>query len=205
MDRLFRSLGLALTGASLSSLSWAHGAIAFWGTARPAMIVAAENEYVEGALIRDGRIYAAVLEGQNSSELMSGCASQLMRAGRVESPEQLQVLLHGAATAGMPLEPVQLPVKAVQIAQKAFGAISTALLGLARSGFRLNFIPGPLRFQRNRLQLIPAYILVALLAVLGLVAWLREPYQQSLYAQRLDQNPAASRSKFVRWRIKKHN
>ncbi len=79
---LFRSPGLALTGASLSSLSWAHGAIAFWGKARPAMIVAAEKEYVEGALIRDGRIYAAVLEGQNSSELMPGCASQLMRAGR---------------------------------------------------------------------------------------------------------------------------
>lgn len=183
---LFRSTGLALTGASLSSLSWAHGAITFWGSARPAMIVAAEKEYVEGALIRDGRIYAAVLEGQNSAELMPGCASQLMRAGRLESPEELQVLLHGAATAGMPLEPVQLPVQGSTDAQNAFGAISTALLGLARSGFRLNLIPGPLRYQRNRLQLVPVYTLVVLLSVLGLVAWLREPYQQSLYAQRLD-------------------
>jgi Tfp pilus assembly protein PilN len=182
---LFRSLGLALTGASLSSLSWAHGAITFWGTARPAMIVAAENEYVEGTLIRDGRIHAAVMEGSNSAELMPGCASQLMRSARLDSPDQLRVIVHGAAAPGTEKESSQLPVGATA-SDDAFGPVSTALLGLARSGFRLNLIPGPLRFQRNRLQVVPAYSLAALLLLLGLFAWLREPYQESLYAQQLD-------------------
>jgi general secretion pathway protein L len=186
---LFRSVGLALTGASLSSLSWAHGAITFWGTARPAIIMAAENDYVEGTLIRDGRIHAATMEGSNPSELLPGCASQLMRSGRLESPEELRVLVHGAAAPETEIEidPSQLPVEAGTDARKSFGAISTALLGLTRSGFRLNLIPGPLRFQRNRLQLVPAYVLGSLLVLLGLFVWLREPYQDSLYAQQLDQ------------------
>jgi general secretion pathway protein L len=48
-------------------------------------------------------------------------------------------------------------------------------------------IPLPLRYQRNYLQLIPTYALIVLLVLLGLFAWIREPYQQSLYAQELDQ------------------
>jgi Tfp pilus assembly protein PilN len=184
---LFRSLGLALTGASLSSLSWAHGAITFWGTSRPAIVMAAENAYVEGTLIRDGRIHAATMEGSNPSELLPRCASQLMRSGRLESPEQLHVLVHGAAAPETEIDASQLPVTAGTDARNSFGAISTALLGLTRSGFRLNLIPSPLRFQRNRLQLVPAYLLGSVLVLLGLFAWLREPYQESLYAKQLDQ------------------
>src|SRR5436190_66039 len=44
---MFRSARLALTGASLSSLSWAHGVTVFWGKERPTMVVAAEKDYVE--------------------------------------------------------------------------------------------------------------------------------------------------------------
>jgi general secretion pathway protein L len=60
------------------------------------------------------------------------------------------------------------------------------LLGLERSSFRLNLIPPQLRFQRNYLQLVPTYGLVAALILLGVFSQIREPYQQSLYAQRLD-------------------
>src|SRR5262249_52190808 len=153
----------------------------------PAMVVAAEKDYVEGTLIRDGRIHAAMIDGSNSTELMPVCASQLMRSGRLDSPEHLRVVVHGTEAPETGMDASTLPVEAGTDVRNTFGAMSTALLGLTRTGFRLNLIPGPLRFQRNRLQAVPAYVLVGLLVLLGLFAWLREPYQDSLYAQKLDQ------------------
>jgi Tfp pilus assembly protein PilN len=182
---LFRSARLALTGASLSSLSWAHGATVLWGTSRPAMVLAAENDYVEGALIRDGRIHAVHTPGV-PSQVMPAAASQLMRSGRVDSADQLRLIGHGAKGTEAGLESQQLPIEGAGTASNIFGAVSTALLGLVRSGFRLNLIPSALRHQRNYFQFVPTYVLLLLLVLLALGAWLREPYQQSLYAQRLD-------------------
>ena len=50
------------------------------------MVLAAEKDYVEGALIREGRVYATRIDGDNIAELIPACASQLMRAGRVALP-----------------------------------------------------------------------------------------------------------------------
>jgi Tfp pilus assembly protein PilN len=183
---LFRSARLALTGASLSSLSWAHGVMVLWGTKRPVMVLAAENNYVEGAIIRDDRIYAIYLPGTDPTQLVQASASQLMRSSRVDSVEQLRLVSHGAAGASTGLESEGLPIEGSGSSASAFGAISAALLGHVRSGFRLNLIPAALRHQRNLLQLVPTYALIGLLVLLGLVAWLREPFQQSIYAQQLD-------------------
>jgi Tfp pilus assembly protein PilN len=149
------------------------------------MILAAENDYVEGTLIRDGRIYGVHMPGENPAELLPASASQLMRSGRVDSVDQVRVVGHGAASVAAGLDAGQLPVEGSST-PASFGAIAAALLGLVRSGFRLNLVPAALRYQRNYLQLVPTYGLILLLALLGLFAWLREPYQQSLYAQRLD-------------------
>jgi general secretion pathway protein L len=92
---------------------------------------------------------------------------------------------HGAASAQAGLDSARLPIEGSSTSG-AFGAVSAALFGLVRSGFRLNLIPAALRYQRNYLQLVPTYGLILLLALVGLLAWMREPYQQSLYAQRLD-------------------
>jgi len=184
---LFRSARLALTGASLSSLSWAHGVSALWGLRQPAMVLAAEPGYVEGTLIADGRIYATSMPGSDSAQLVRASASQLMRSGRIESAEQLRIVAHGSVSADADLEPVELPLQAAPTARVAFGAVSAASLGIARSGFGLNLIPPPLRHQQHYLQLVPTYALISLLALTGLAAWLREPYQQSLYAEQLDQ------------------
>jgi Tfp pilus assembly protein PilN len=181
---LFRSAGLALAGASLSSLSWAHGTTVFWGTVA-AMVVAAEDNHVEGALIRDGRIYTACIEG-NNSELVPACTSEILRAGRVTAVDQLRIVVYGATSDVVP-DIDQLPMGGHKPGKSTFGAVATALLGLARTGFRLNLIPQQLRYQRNSLQFVPVYVLAFLLALLGIFATLREPYQQSLYAQRLDQ------------------
>jgi Tfp pilus assembly protein PilN len=183
---LFRSARLALTGASLSSFSWAHGLNVLWGAERPAMILAAESRYVEGALIRDGRVYSASAPGDEPAQLVTAAASQLMRTARVDSPERLRFVGYGSAVAVAELESAPIPVEGAAPGRPAFGAVAAALLGVARSGFQMNLIPAPLRFQRNYLQVAPTYGLLLLLGALGLFAFLREPYQQSLYAGQLD-------------------
>ncbi|MBI4474839.1 MAG: PilN domain-containing protein [Acidobacteria bacterium] len=183
---LFRSAGLALTGASLSSLSWAHGVIALWGSARPTMVLVAENNYVEGALIRDGRLQSVSATGSDSARLAPASAAQLMRAGRIDSVDQVRLVARGAFAVDAGLEPLVLPLHGGAGAVSAFGAISTALLGLVRSSFRLNLIPRHLRYQRDYLRLLPTYALIVLLILLGGFALVREPYQQSVYAERLE-------------------
>jgi len=184
---LFRSTRLALTGASLSSLSWAHGVAVMWGNEQPAMVLSAETLYVEGALIREGRVYATNMPGANHGQLVPASASQLMRLGRVDSVEQVRLVGHGVGRNEAGLGSTALPIGGSTTVDTSFGAVCTALLGLVRSGFRLNLIPSPLRYQRNYLQLVPTYALIVLLLVLGVFAWIREPYQQSLYAQQLTQ------------------
>jgi general secretion pathway protein L len=189
---LFRSARLALTGVSLSSLSWAHGATVLWGKERPAMIMAAEDNYVESTLIQGDRLYAVHMPGADSAQLVTASALRLMRAGRVESIDQVQFVGYGASAAQGGLEAAPLPIEFAggtlyeHPPATAFGPIASALLGLERSSFRLNLIPPQLRFQRNYLQLVPTYGLVAALILLGVFSQIREPYQQSLYAQRLD-------------------
>jgi Tfp pilus assembly protein PilN len=182
---LFRSARLALTGASLSSLSWAHGVTVLWGKERPTMIVAAEDGYVEGALIREGRIYGIHMPGPDVANLVPASASQLMRAGRIDSLDHVRVVTHGAANADAERSPVELPIEASSDAANSFGAICAALLGLVGSAYRSNLIPPQMRYQRNRLQLVPTYFLVAAVVVLGVFVWIREPYQQLAYADQL--------------------
>jgi Tfp pilus assembly protein PilN len=184
---LFRSTRLTLTGASLSSLSWAHGVTVLWGSERPSMVLAVENDHVEGMLIRDGRIFAATSAGPEPAQLVPSCASQLMRSGRLDSADEVRLVAHGPNSSAAGLESVGLRIAGAAADTNALGAICAALLGLVRSGFRLNLIPTQLRHQRNYLQLAPTYALVTLLVLLGIFAWLREPYQQSLYAARLDE------------------
>jgi len=184
---MFRSAGLALTGASLSSLSWAHGINVLWGTASPTMVLAAEGNYVEGALVREGRVHAVSMDGDDPAALVPAAASQLMRTGRLDSGDQLRIIAHGASGPAAGLEPVKLPVDGTSGAADLFGAISAALLGIAGTGFRLNLIPPELRYQRNYLQLVPASVLLLALIVVGLFALVRGPLQQSVYAQQLDQ------------------
>jgi Tfp pilus assembly protein PilN len=183
---VFRSARLALAGVSLSSLSWAHGVTVFWGKQRPAMVVAAEAEYVESLLIHDDRLYSLNTPAE-TPQAVPVSVSQLMRAGRLESMDGIRLVACGGAGADAGLEPTELPLNGSPAGASGFGAISTALLDGVRSGFRLNLIPLQLRHQRNYLQLIPTYALIGLLLLLALFAWVREPYQQSLYAQRLDE------------------
>jgi Tfp pilus assembly protein PilN len=150
------------------------------------MVLAVENDHVEGTLIRDGRIFAATSAGADPAQLVPSCASQLMRSGRLDSTDQVRLVAHGPNGSAAGLESVGLRIAGAAADTNALDAICAALLSLVRSGFRLNLIPAQLRHQRNYLRFVPTYALVALLALLGIFAWVREPYQQSLYAERLD-------------------
>jgi Tfp pilus assembly protein PilN len=184
---MFRSARLALAGVSLSSLSWAHGVTVLWGKDKPAMVLAAEEGYVEGSLIRSDHIYTVSLPGADHAQLAPVSASQLMRASRIESPDDLRFVTHGAFSGEAGLESIRLPIEGSTSDAPNFGAISTALLGLIRTGFHLNLVPPQQRYQRNVLQIAPTYALTGLLILLGVFAWIREPYQQSLYAEQLEE------------------
>jgi Tfp pilus assembly protein PilN len=186
--QLFRSAGLPLKGASLSSLSWAHGASALWAaSAQPTMIFDVETDYVEGALVRSGRLHAITTQGADADALLQSSASQLLRAGRVDTAEDIRIIVQGVANAGADAAPVRLPIDAAPAhAPKSFGAIASALLGTASTAFRSNLIPVPLRHRASRVQWIPTYALGTLLLALAIAAWAREPYQQLLYAEQLD-------------------
>jgi len=186
---LFRSAGLALMGASLSSLSWAHGASALWvASVQATMILGVEEEYVEGALVRNGRLHPITNSGNDPAALLQSSASQLLRTGRVDSTESVRVIVHGILNVETGVEPVPLPIEAAsQSAGQSFGAIASALLGITPSGFRSNLIPVGERRRRNHLRLAPTYAFGVLLLALGLMSWMREPYQQLSYSARLDQ------------------
>ncbi|PYR99001.1 MAG: hypothetical protein DMG16_19355, partial [Acidobacteria bacterium] len=68
----------------------------------------------------------------------------------------------------------------------AFGSIATSLVALKESPFRANLIPRDMRYRESRLQLVPTYLLVLLAICMGLAFLAREPYQNAVYASRLD-------------------
>jgi Tfp pilus assembly protein PilN len=183
---LFRSAGLALTGASLSSLSWAHGATALWGSSQPLLVIGAENEYVEGTLVHDERVNSMAVTGGDTAALVHSAEMHLVRSGRLDSINAVRLVIHGAASAAAGAKPDRLPLEGSPDAAMNFGSIAAALLGLVRSSFRSNLIPDQLRRRRNHLQLVPTYVLILALVVLGLLFLIREPYQQLAYAGRLD-------------------
>jgi len=185
---LFDSAGFALMGASLSSLSWAHGASALWvASTQPTMIFSAESDYVEGALVQNGRLHAITNPGTDAPAQLQSAASQLSRAGRLDSNDNVRVIVYGS-NAHSGTEPVRLPFDAAPAdSGRLFGAVAASLLGLASSAFRANLIPVQRRHRRNHLQLAPSYALAILLAALAVMFLIREPYQQLAYAGRLDQ------------------
>src|SRR5690349_3547287 len=54
----FKSAGVPLSGAALSSLAYAHGAITFWKDSAPSLILHREQSYSEGVLVHGNRIAA---------------------------------------------------------------------------------------------------------------------------------------------------
>src|SRR5262245_25702043 len=54
----FKSAGVPLSGAALSSVAYAHGAVTFWKESTPSLILHREQSYSEGVLVNGNRIAA---------------------------------------------------------------------------------------------------------------------------------------------------
>lgn len=184
----FKSAGLPLSGASLSSLVCAHGTSVLWPDTRPTVVLDCEDSFVEGVIIQASRVTSLTVKGSDVNAQARSVAEQLMSVGRVQSPENVRVVLHGSASSAFETIPtVPLPLEnARSDSSRVFGTIAAALAGIKRSAFNVNLVPADQRYRRNQLQLIPTYALVGLTVLAGIAMIVREPYQSSVYASKLD-------------------
>ena len=184
----FKSVGLPLSGAVLSSLACAHAVSTLWTDATPSIVIGCEPDYIEGTLINGTRLVSASRKGAGTEELCKSVVEQLLSVGRLESPDKARLIMHGAVdVAGYP-SAVKIPLENARPESRvSFGAISVAMTALKRSAFGANVIPPELRFRRSRLQLIPTYVLIVLISLLGITLLMREPYQYTMHAALIEQ------------------
>ena len=188
----FKSAGVPLSGAALSSIAYAHGASTFWKESTPNLILHLEASYSEGVLVNGNRI-AALTEssGPDSSgdaaPDMSGFVKRLLSIGKLSSADGSRLVVCGANEAIEIQQNPRLPIdNAGPQSANDFGPIATALLPLKDSPFKSNLVPSEQRYRESQLRLIPTYVLVGLVVLVGL-AWLaRDSYQNIGYSSGLE-------------------
>ena len=185
--QFFKSAGIPLSGASLSSVAYAHGAKTLWADGVPTFILHREESYIEGAVINEGRVSAlTVFSGDDVAA--RGLVERLLSVGKLPSAEGSRFVLCGAGIdEAAEQENPRLPLEnAKPQSAKDFGAIATALLPLKASSFSSNLIPRSLRYRESQLRLVPTYVLGFVAICMGLALLVRGPYQATIYASQLD-------------------
>ncbi len=183
----FKAAGFPLSAASLSSMTYAHGAATIWQDARPAIILSCLNSSVEGVIVHRKRVASLTIKGEDIRSISKTAVDRLCALGRVQSSDDVRLIVQGSRGVELGADSIAIPIEgARQDASQVFGAWSTAMLALKSSAFRINVVPADQRYRRNQLRLIPTYVLLALTVLLGLVMVFREPYQAMVYASRLD-------------------
>ena len=190
---LFAGAGLHLAGASVAPLVWGHAAAALWGDDLPTMLLNLEPEGVEGALIRKDTLGATgVSDGESTEDRVRRVALELMRVGRVRSPDKVRVLTFGPDADGLDTHNAALPIEgATSGSSRAFGAIAAALGGRGADSFSLNLVPEEQRYRSNQRQRVPTYAGLVLVLLAATALFVREPYQWGAYAAELDRAIAA--------------
>ena len=185
--KFFKSAGLPLRGATLSSLSYAHGVGTLWKDPTVTLILHKEATYTEGIAINHGRV-AALTVSDNAGRDAKAFVDRLLSVAKLPSAENSRVIACGGGPdAGTSEENPRLPIEnAKPQATADFGAIVTALSFLKGTAFSSNLIPRDLRYRESQLRLIPTYVLVFLAICTGLVLLAREPYQSTAYSSSLD-------------------
>jgi Tfp pilus assembly protein PilN len=184
----FKTVRLPLSGAALSLSSCAHGVRVLWPDTGPTVVLNCESGYTEGAVIQDGRLTSVRQTGDDSPATVNAVVEQLLSMARLEKPENARLLIYGPGSAALEdVQPVSLGLEnAPANASGRFGAICSALSVSKKTGFECNLVPENLRFRTSQLRLVPTYVLLLLTVLLGGAMLLREPYQSTLYASKLD-------------------
>jgi Tfp pilus assembly protein PilN len=184
----FKSAKLPLSGASLCPAACAHGIQTLWPDTNATVALDCEPAYVDGLLLTTGHLTSVRQTGEDTTATAKAAIEQLLSIGRLQSPEEARLLVFGSGAGSLDeIENVRLPLdEAPPDACRRFGSIASALSGARKSGFNCNVIPAELRFRRSPLQLIPTYVLLLIALLLGSAMLLREPYQSTVYASKLE-------------------
>ena len=184
----FRESGLPLGGITVSGAAWAGGAATLWGAASPILVLGCESSGVDGVAVSGGRFFSTSDARSDTVAAARSVTEQLLSRGRISDPEAVRIVIHGARAESVPDSiPIELPIEgATPAATVRFGAVASALAGLADKGAAPNVLPLEMRHRLSPAHLVPTYVLAALI-LLGLAALgLREPYQNSVYAALLE-------------------
>jgi Tfp pilus assembly protein PilN len=182
----FKSAGLPLSGAALSSLAYAHGAVTFWKESTPTLILHREEAYSEGVLVNGNRI-AALTGSSDDATDVPAFMKRLLAVGKLSTADGARLLLCGVTEPSETTENPRLPIEnAGPESTNDFGPISTALLPLKDSPFKANLVPFEQRYRESQLQMIPSYVLAGLVLLVALAWLVREPYQTIGYSGRLE-------------------
>jgi Tfp pilus assembly protein PilN len=183
----FKSAGMPLSGATLSSLAQGHGILTIWKEAKPAIVLHKEHSYTEGVVVNGSRIVALTSPSSETEIAPQLLIDRLLATAKLSSTEGMRLILCGDLGAGELEGNPPIPIEnAKPGATKDFGPIATALLPLKQSAFRSNLVPPELRYRESQMRLIPAFVLAFLAVVMGGLLLAREPYQDTVYASRLD-------------------
>jgi Tfp pilus assembly protein PilN len=185
---LLKLVKLPLSGASLAPAAYGHAVQTLWPDAVSTIVLDSESQYVDGVLVNSGSLTSVGQSGVDSIETAKAAVEQLLSLGRLQTPEEARLLVCGGAAAALEgVEEIRLPLEnAGSDAATRFGAIASAFGNIKKSGLNCNVLPPQLRFRRSPLQLIPTYALALLAIGLAATMSLREPYQSTLYAAKLD-------------------
>ena len=183
---LFESASLPLSGATLSTVACAHAATKLWPDDRPMIMLGLELEYAEGCLVYEGRMKSLrVDEASSSTQRAASIIARLSSLARVVNLENARTVAHGANREDLDKDNPLIPVEGAADKEGLFGALAAALSGVGKSPFTLNVIPLERRFRNNQARLVPTFVLVLLLVLVGTALGLRQPYQLSVYASEL--------------------
>ena len=184
----FKSLGIPLSGATLSSLAFGHGANVLWKDALPTVILHSEASYTEGVLVRGSRLAAMNVPSIEETSAAKALIERLLSVAKMTGAEDARLVVCGGGLDPSALvENPRLPVEdAKPESTNDFGAIATALLPFKESTFGSNLVPPALRYRESQLRLIPSFVLGLLTICVGCGLLVREPYQNNVYASRLD-------------------
>src|SRR5438132_2808933 len=183
----FKSVGMPLSGATLSSLAHGHGIHTLWQESRPAIVLHREQSYTEGVFVNRSRLAALTSPSSETEIAPRLLIDRLLSTAKLSSAEGTRVILCGDLDAAGLEDNPTLPIEnAKPDATRDFGPIATALLPLRNSAFKSNLVPLELRYRESQLRLVPAFLLAFLSICMGAVLLAREPYQNTLYASRLD-------------------
>jgi len=179
----FKSVGMPLSGATLSSVAHGHAINSFWPQATPTIVLHREQANTEQTFISGSRLAALTVPSSESG------MNRLLSAAKITSAEGARLIVCGNAElsdfADNPLLPLE---NSKPDAAKEFGSIAVALLPLREGCFKSNLLPPELRYSESRARLVPALVLGLLSLLMAAALLAREPYQNSVYASQLDRD-----------------